>query len=594
MPDINKHEVDIENLFKQNELDLNNIQELYRRIEELGEKISQIKVIDNALVYKIKKEYESLKKVILDENVQLQLSNKIDENKTELENNINEINSQLDNIAVQLNSSMTTNDIQNLLNTHNNFLWNSGTYNINPIFLKSNQYHKFAPNVILQANSGFLTNDCLLNLIGISDIVIDFNNAKLKMNFEEYSSGEWRHCLNLKGVTNVDIKNVYCYGSGGDGIYIGNNGDGNYSNNVKFDNINIDKCRRQGISIVSVSRCYINNVYISNIKGTPPAFGIDIEPNNPLDKIENVVLSNINSYNCDGGGIAFCLDKISHSDTYTDNENNNIDVKINNYNSDGDFYGLSFYPNNYKVNGNIEVNKIKITNSKQNGIYSCEWYKSLSPNIIINDLLIQNCNTSNISSQTLGSGIVHYSPVNKKNEDIGNMTINNVRIIDTRNTKLMKSGVFSYNNTKSKGAYIELNNIYVDGAMSNPISVDGKLKNKNKEDIVKDCTSTTAITGNINFNTVYTNNGANADIQLTLALANVGDIVDIEVVTDGKYIKTYANPNTNILVTKDGEVTGAGVYYQSNKVGSRLKIKKVSDTKYVVVNECGYWEKYTA
>ena len=74
----NKMQVDIENLLKQNVNDLLSIKELYKRIEELGEKITQVKYIDNTLVKKIKKEYENLKKIILDENVQVQLVKKID------------------------------------------------------------------------------------------------------------------------------------------------------------------------------------------------------------------------------------------------------------------------------------------------------------------------------------------------------------------------------------------------------------------------------------------------------------------------------------------------------------------------------------
>lgn len=117
MPDINKHEVDIENLFKQNELDLNNIKELYKRLKEFEKKNTQIKYIETTLANKIKKDYESLKRIILDENVQVQLNNKInetktelnniiDENKTELINNIDEINLQLDNKA-NLNTIFT-------------------------------------------------------------------------------------------------------------------------------------------------------------------------------------------------------------------------------------------------------------------------------------------------------------------------------------------------------------------------------------------------------------------------------------------------------------------------------------------------------
>ena len=73
--DINKHEMDIDTLKKQNVNDLLSIKELYKRIEELGEKITQVKYIDNTLVKKIKKEYENLNKIILDENIQVQLDN---------------------------------------------------------------------------------------------------------------------------------------------------------------------------------------------------------------------------------------------------------------------------------------------------------------------------------------------------------------------------------------------------------------------------------------------------------------------------------------------------------------------------------------
>ena len=54
----NKMQVDIENLIKQNELDLCSIKELYRKIEEMEKKISQIKYINEVLADKLKKELE--------------------------------------------------------------------------------------------------------------------------------------------------------------------------------------------------------------------------------------------------------------------------------------------------------------------------------------------------------------------------------------------------------------------------------------------------------------------------------------------------------------------------------------------------------
>ena len=89
--DINKHEVDIDTLFKQNENDLVSIKELYRKLKDLEKKISQIKYIDSNLADKLKKDYEKLKRIILDENVQLQLTNDINEIKSRLENLENQV-----------------------------------------------------------------------------------------------------------------------------------------------------------------------------------------------------------------------------------------------------------------------------------------------------------------------------------------------------------------------------------------------------------------------------------------------------------------------------------------------------------------------
>lgn len=97
--DINSQQVDIENLFKQNANDLSSIKELYRKLKDLEEKITQIKYVDSKLTEKLKSEYENLKRVILDENIQVELSNdinKINISINKFNNDINEVSSQLD------------------------------------------------------------------------------------------------------------------------------------------------------------------------------------------------------------------------------------------------------------------------------------------------------------------------------------------------------------------------------------------------------------------------------------------------------------------------------------------------------------------
>ena len=90
--DINKHEIDIDTLFKQNVNDLTSIKELYRKLKEVEEKITQIKYIDINLANKLKKEYENLKKIILDENIQAKLANDIETIIIQLDTNTSEIN----------------------------------------------------------------------------------------------------------------------------------------------------------------------------------------------------------------------------------------------------------------------------------------------------------------------------------------------------------------------------------------------------------------------------------------------------------------------------------------------------------------------
>lgn len=123
--DNNKQQVDIENLFKQNELDLNNIKELYRRLKELGEKIKQIKYIDTTLATKLKRDYESLKRIIIDENVSVQLYTKIDNTKTELNNKID--NNKND---IQLQLDTKTKEIDKLTKHTNGYI-NTSSYRCN-------------------------------------------------------------------------------------------------------------------------------------------------------------------------------------------------------------------------------------------------------------------------------------------------------------------------------------------------------------------------------------------------------------------------------------------------------------------------------
>ena len=168
--DINKHEVDIDNLFKQNENDLVSIKELYKKLKELEKKITQIKYIDSNLADKLKKDYEKLKRIILDENIQLQLDNKI-----------NEVNSQLVTIekikkfryAMFTFEAKELNDTESklaILLSNDGVVWeNLDMDYISPnlrdpfCFVKDDYYYITATNLVTNSNVTYLRSKDLIH-----------------------------------------------------------------------------------------------------------------------------------------------------------------------------------------------------------------------------------------------------------------------------------------------------------------------------------------------------------------------------------------------------------------------------------------------
>lgn len=109
--DINRVQQNIKELQDQNAIDFQQWKRLGQEIERLEGKIKTSDNHLNLLMKKIKADYESLRKVIVDENVQVQLNNKIEENKSEINKKVNKetfvnsmksINEQLDNNVREL------------------------------------------------------------------------------------------------------------------------------------------------------------------------------------------------------------------------------------------------------------------------------------------------------------------------------------------------------------------------------------------------------------------------------------------------------------------------------------------------------------
>ena len=109
---------------------------------------------------------------------------------------------------------------------------------------------------------------------------------------ENTSSGQWGHCIDVKG-ENCVIDHCILSEAHGDGIYIRND------STIVRDCL-IDHAYRNGISITNGIDFLVENTTIVNVIGNNPQYGIDIEPNTRFDRISGKII-NVDIVDCVGG-----------------------------------------------------------------------------------------------------------------------------------------------------------------------------------------------------------------------------------------------------------------------------------------------------
>lgn len=112
-------------------------------------------------------------------------------------------------------------------------------------------------------------------------------------------SGEWGMGINLDHAHHVLIKGLTVKECWGDCIYVGSE-----STDVRIEDCLLDHGRRQGISITSADGVRIKNCTITNVGGTAPEYGIDVEPNKG-ETVDNVTIEEVKVKDCRGGFLVY-------------------------------------------------------------------------------------------------------------------------------------------------------------------------------------------------------------------------------------------------------------------------------------------------
>ena len=282
----------------------------------------------------------------------------------------------------------------------------------------------FHPKAVFKA----ITNDqpayAILNLESVSNITVVEPNIVGDNDTHTGVGGEFGMGLYLRDAHNIHIVKPKIDKCWGDGIYIGQVGSIGACTNVTIDEPVIDGCRRQGISIISADGLTINNPVITNIAGTPPSAGIDIEPNNTACILNNIKINNLKTKNTASGlrvDLALYTDGIAAK---------TVDIEVNGHSDEGSTFGATFTLSLHPTAGAIRYTAPTLKNNQNNGIQQRRW-SSAGPEIIVDHPVVINPNRSAQGAALNAAGIAGYTLSSDASPTAGsgNMTLINPKVI---------------------------------------------------------------------------------------------------------------------------------------------------------------------
>jgi hypothetical protein len=262
----------------------------------------------------------------------------------------------------------------------------------------------------------------------VENIVITGHEAMVTME-GRFKSGEFRHCVEMRGARNVWIYGLACDAAGGDGFLLGWVPESPYCDNIHLTDVSANANRRQGLSIVSGRNIHIIRPRFTNTSGTLPSAGIDIEPNanDTGHKIENINIVDAYTEGNDGVGIAI---ELRHLATGED-----VSIQINRHRDWKSAAGISIGAINLSsknVSGRITITDSHVSEPAWAGII-VQNFDSSGPRVIIDSPVIVDCNHRKVSAEFARSAVAIFR--DGKSPDIytiGNVKITNLEARDTR------------------------------------------------------------------------------------------------------------------------------------------------------------------
>lgn len=179
------------------------------------------------------------------------------------------------------------------------------------IFVQSNSqiYFQKSSSLILKPTADVRYQ--IISLHGVENVKI--YNPKLIGDRDKHldSKGEWGFGIDIRGSRNLEIYNINISDCWGDGIVVvktlrnirpGITKQNLFATeNIKIIGGIINNVRRNGVTIAGGKNVLLKNLLITNINGTNPMAGIDIEPDDSSNDLANINIDNVKINNANVG-----------------------------------------------------------------------------------------------------------------------------------------------------------------------------------------------------------------------------------------------------------------------------------------------------
>lgn len=193
-----------------------------------------------------------------------------------------------------------------------------GSWHTLPLALRSDFELVVPEGVELVAKRGAYkrTDDALLTLDCVTNVVIG-GGGTLRMWLDDYTNrydytwGEWRHAMALRGCRNVRIENLKVFKAGGDGVCLGTSERAASNTDIVIRDVTFTRSNRQGISVITADRLLIERCVLEDTCGTLPMSGIDFEPNFPSQMLHDIVVRDCVSRRNLGSGFDFSVGNLN-------------------------------------------------------------------------------------------------------------------------------------------------------------------------------------------------------------------------------------------------------------------------------------------